>query len=464
MRKNEMTTTENGDLTHLSSANDFVDLFFNMGAARNNDSMLNAPFTRALETDIGLTGRMLLWARDARTGAGERKIFRKYGQTFVLKLKNDQAKRFIHKIPEVGRWDDVWKMFYGTPHQNLAFSIYAEALRNGDGLAAKWAPREKSANRKVAQALANYMNVSRRHYRKMLVDLTNVVETQMCNREFKSIEFGKVPSQAINIYRKSFARQAPVQWENYIGRVESGTEKINAGAIFPYQLIKMKSGGYYTIERSQEQQWKALPDFTNGKEGSIIPVVDVSGSMGCSAGGSKTTCMDVAVSLGLYLSERLKGPFQDSFITFSSSPKVQVLKGSLNERLKQLSKANWSMSTNLDAVFGSILNAAVKGNVSQDDMPRTVLILSDMQFNQAIRSGTAQDRIEEMYHKHGYNVPNVVYWNIRATGTSPVTFDKSNTALVSGFSPSIVKSILGSESMTPTAIMMKTLMDPLYTW
>lgn len=467
MQKTEMTFTDNGALTHSTTANTFVDLFFAIGSCRNNIGPVQTMFSKAVAIDMGLSIRMLLWARDVRGGAGERAIVHDLVPRHVInRLTDAQADRFIRKLPEVGRWDDVWKIFYGTKFQTIAFDVIAEALNKKEGLCAKWMPREKSSNKRVAMSLRKHMKISNTEYRKMLSALTTVVETDMCAQKWDDIELGHVPSQAMNIYSKAFARQSPDRWETYMDDVESGKAKINAGAIYPYQLIDRNGQSYhYQMSPQQEAQWKALPNYAGEREGSIIPVVDVSASMGRMAGkDTSVTCMQVALSLGLYLSERLQGPFQDSFITFSDRPTVQTLKGSLNDKLKQLSSAEWAMTTNLDAVFETILNSAVKAKLPESDMPGTVLILSDMQFNSCVRGGTQMDGIEKMYADAGYKVPQVVFWNLNYCGNVPVTYDKTNTALVSGFSPSIIKSVIGADDLTPVSVMMKTLLDIRYNW
>ena len=215
-----------------------------------------------------------------------------------------------------------------------------------------------------------------------------------------------------------------------------------------------------------EKQWESLPNWMEGSVKRILPVVDVSGSMGVEVGGNPNlSCMDVAVSLGMYISERNEGSFKDAFITFSNNPQLQYLTGTLSERLHQLRRADWGMSTDLEAVFNLILHQAKMNNVPEGNMPTKILILSDMQFNQATRRDSfgAQSMIEAMYEEAGYTKPDIIYWNLNAKGGNfPVEFDKNGTALVSGFSPSILKSLLGGKNMTPESIMMDTVNDDRY--
>jgi hypothetical protein len=175
--------------------------------------------------------------------------------------------------------------------------------------------------------------------------------------------------------------------------------------------------------------------------------------------------MDVAVSLGLYLADKNKGAFKDTFLTFSSKSDLVTLKGDIVQKVNQMVKSNWDMSTNLHSAFNKILDVAVKGAVPQSDMPSMVLILSDMQFDQCVKhDNSAMEMIERKFEAAGYTVPKVVFWNLNASDNVPVKSDKSGAALVSGFSPAIMASLLGAdvEQFTPEGIMMKTIMVDRY--
>ena len=192
-------------------------------------------------------------------------------------------------------------------------------------------------------------------------------------------------------------------------------------------------------------------------------MVDVSGSMGSIVSGS-ISCLDVAVSLGLYISERNEGEFKDSFITFSEKPQLEKVSGTLKERYDQMIAADWGMSTNLESVFELILNQAIKHSVSPEDMPSKILIMSDMEFNQASNhSESAIQMIRRIYEESGYSLPQVIFWNIQSRNKNfPVRHDESGTALISGLSPSIVKSVLGGKEMTPVSIMNETINSERY--
>ena len=465
--RQEDILTENGMATNSTSLNTCVDLFFNIGAMRGQDKQrLIATFSKAFNEDPKRAMKLLFWARDVRGGAGERQVFKDIlvylAETHDLALKPN-----LGLIAEYGRFDDLLTLV-GTYLENDALIIIENAIKAENGLCAKWMPR-KGQN---AEKLRKFMDLSPKQYRKTLVNLTNVVETKMCAKDWNSIEFGKLPSVASARYQKAFGKNAYESYSAYIASLVKGEAKINAGAVYPYDVTKSLNHGNSTVAN---EQWKALPNYMEGANDMILPVVDVSGSMSCSAGGSKSvTCMDVAVSLGLYISERNEGPFKDAFITFSNNPQLQVLSGSLKDRYAQMSSSEWGMSTNLEATFKLILNQATNHKLSQDAMPNKILILSDMEFNQATSAAgwrneggtwnpTAQRMIEKMYADAGYKVPQIVYWNIQSrNGGVPVAFDKAGTALVSGFSPAIMTSLLGGDIESPQQIMDKTILSERY--
>jgi hypothetical protein len=468
LRQKDMVT-ENGMATNSTSLNACVDLFFNIGAMRGQDKQrLIATFSKAFNEDPKRAMKLLFWARDVRGGAGERQVFKDI--LVYLAENHDLVLRpNLHLIPEYGRWDDLL-VLVGTFLEKEAMTLISDALINENGLCAKWMPRKGA----VAEKLRKFTGMSPKQYRKSLVGLTNVVETKMCAGDWNSIDFGKLPSVASARYQKAFGRNAYESYSAYIASLVKGEAKINAGAVYPYDVTKSLNYGNSSVAN---EQWKALQNYMEGANDMILPVVDVSGSMSCPAGGSNSvTCMDVAISLGLYISERNEGPFKDAFITFSSKPQLQVLSGSLKDRYTQMSNSDWGMSTDLEATFKLILDQATKHKLSQDKMPNKILILSDMEFNAAVSSGgystrfkatswnpTAQQMIEQMYADAGYKVPQIVYWNIQSrNGGVPVAFDTQGTALVSGFSPAIMTSLLGGDIESPQQIMDKTILSERY--
>jgi hypothetical protein len=453
-----VTLTENGMVTNPTTLNKCVDLFFSIGAMRgkSKDTVVSL-FNEAYKENPLIASKLLFWSRDVRSGAGERQIFRDI-VTHLTTTSPQTVRKNIGLIPEFGRWDDVL-VLVGTELEDDMFILIKDSLTNGDALCAKWMPRKGD----VANRLRKLFRFTPKEYRKMLVNLTNVVESKMCAKDWESIDYSKLPSLASSRYQKSFVKNDNKRYDEYKKALIDGTAKVNAGAVYPYDIIKSINQGGDTIV--SEKQWESLPNWMEDSNERILPVVDVSGSMCCPAGGNDNlSCMDVAISLGMYISERNEGNFKDAFVTFSNNPQLQYLTGGLKERLNKLRRSDWGMSTDLEAVFNLILNQAKTYNIPQDKMPTKIMILSDMQFNQATRSDLgSQSMIESMYEVAGYKKPDIIYWNLNTSGGNfPVEFNKDGTALVSGFSPSILKPLLSGKNMTPESIMMDTVNDERY--
>lgn len=472
--RTEDTVTENGMTTNSTTLNSCVDLFFQIGALRGQDKQRKInTFSKAFAEDALTAMKILFWARDVRGGAGERGTFRDI-LTYLANTKTAVLKKNIGLIAEYGRYDD-YLVLVGTKLEKDALDVIAEGLKNGEvsSLVAKWMPRGNTKNREKkrwAGALRKHLGLSPKAYRKMLAELSNTVEQLMCAREFGAITYEHVPSKAMSDYMKAFSKNDGIRFQAYLDSLSKGETKINAGAVYPYDITKNLQ---YGNSDGAVEQWKALPNYMEGNKERVLPVVDVSGSMGCSAGGNpNVTCMDVAISLGLYISERNEGPFKDAFFTFSSNPKLQYLKGDLRDRHKQLFRAEWGGSTDLEKTFKVLLEKAKASNVSENEMPTMILILSDMEFNYATGDGwggnsewnpTAQKMIEKMYADAGYTMPKIVYWNIHSRNdNNPVQFDKQGTALVSGFNPALLTSLLAGNDITPYGMMMNIISSERY--
>jgi hypothetical protein len=462
--KNQEARTTNGMKARKSTANAVVDLFYNAGASRGKD--IKPAFASALAENRELALRVAAWLRDARGGAGERQLFR---DILVYLEKNDAeaAKALLAKAPELGRWDDLF-VFKTKALKEAAYTMLGDALREKNGLAAKWTPRQGP----IAAEIRAFFGMSPKFYRKSLVEMTKVVETDMCAKQWDSINFSHVPSVAASRYKKAFNRNTQT-YAAYVASLVKGDNpevKVNASVVYPYDVLKGRINGYgLSFDKTEldliQKQWEALPNYVG--DANILPLVDVSGSMTCPAGkNTKLTCMEVAVSLGLYLADKNKGKFKDTFLTFSAKPELMHLKGNINQKIDQMVRSNWDMNTNLNKAFAKILDVAIKGNVSQEDMPSMVLILSDMQFDQCVKhDDSAIQMIARKYEAAGYILPKVVFWNLNASyGNAPVKFDKSGTALVSGFSPAVVKPLLAGDldTFTPESVMLKTIMDDRY--
>lgn len=459
---NTTAETDNGCKAHHSSLSANLDLFYLAGASRGKD--IKQEFKTALIEDSELALRTLQWLRDVRGGAGERQLFRELLVEAINYLgeTNDKIIAVVGKIPEIGRFDDlIWINENSPLLKDFACHILIESLRSNNGLAFKWTPIKGV----TAKKLRNTMGFkNEKDWRKYVVAGRKTVEQQMCAKDWDNIEFGKLPSVASARYQKAFGRNATEKYGEYINALVKGEAKINASAVYPYDIYKSCFSGNAEVAN---EQWKALPNYLEGNTERLLPVIDVSGSMTCPAGGSSLSCMDVAISLGWYIANRNECLFKNIFVTFHTTPQMLKVNDqfTLKETFELIKKAPWGGSTDIQKTFQVLLQAATEHNVPEDQMPTQIVIFSDMQFNTCDRNGsnaTMFKAVEALYEQAGYKMPKLVYWNLNAQNkTIPVTKDTNGTALVSGFSPSLMKGILKG-GMTPEQVMLDTIMIDRY--
>lgn len=459
-----LSKTTNGMDAYSATGSALVDMLFKAGAMRQASSEQVKKLVGDAIKEDGTKGlRMTFWARDVREGAGERRFFREALQ-YLAENYPATVEKNMHLIPEYGRWDDVTSLI-GTKVEKRALEVIADGLNNKDGLLAKWLPRPngKSAHKTVANKIRKHMGLTPKQYRKMLVEGSNTVEQLMTQGRWTEIRYDKLPSLASARYQKAFSRHDPKGYADYINRLQKGQTTINAGAIMPYDILK---SAYTGSDEVATEQWKALPNFLEGTNARPLVVADVSGSMGMLNYSAATSPIVIAVSLAIYMGQKAKGIFNNTFVTFSDSPSIIKMSNSnsLKAIANKVARAPWGMSTNLQAVFDMMLTAAKKAKVPADEMPNMIVIVSDMQFNSCTNGkGTAFTMLRDQYEAAGYEFPTVVFWNANAAyaNQAPVQYDQSGVILVSGASAAVAKSVF-SGNLDPTSAMESIVNSPRY--
>lgn len=438
--------TNNWAITNLSSLNSNLDLFFLAGASRQiNKNKIEWLFEKAFYENKITALKILFWARNIRWWAWERKFFRVILELLINKINIEELFPYVVKY---WRWDDL---FFSEKITRASINfLKSEIEKKENWLLFKWLPREKSSNWKIAQIIRKELWLSHKEYRKLLVENSSTVENEISLNKWEEIDFSKVPSKAFLKLKKAFEKHTPQKFKDFIEKALKWETKIHAWAIFPSDIYAdyEKNPNWYEAINAQ---WKNLPDYMEWNERELIlPVCDVSWSMYWQP-------MQVSISLGVYLSERNNGPFKDAFITFSENPKIQILKWTTTERFKQLEKAEWGWSTNILWVFKLILWVALRDWLSQSEMPKKIIIISDMEFDSCAR-WTNYESIRDEYNKSWYELPSIIFWNVNwRPWNIPVSIKDKNVALVSWFSPSIMTSLLWWEDVSPLWIMNKTL-------
>lgn len=483
-RKMNTTYTENGAATSRTSYSDCLDLFARAGAMRNaGDQEVIECFKRAYIENPDLAMKILFYIRDIRGGIGERRVFRTI-LSWLSDYRPDSIRRNISVIAEYGRFDDLLELL-GTECQEDAVRTIARqlksdmnALEKGDGvsLLAKWMPSVNASNAETirkAKILCRELKMSEAIYRKTLSRLRvqiKIIENNLRERDY-SFDYSKQPSKAMFKYRKAFIRNDMDRYREYLDNVECGKTKLNTGTLMPYDIVAPLLHWDYDTDcmcrkvtkeerRAMNASWNALEDYRS--EENAIAVIDGSGSM---YGPGTPMPASVALSLGIYFAEKNTGAFRNHFITFSENPQLVEIKGTdIVDKIIYCESFNEVANTNIQKTFELILNAALKNKVPQSEMPSTIYVISDMEFD-CCSDGADKTNfgyVKELFEQNGYKLPKLVFWNVQSRSRNiPATMNDKGVVLVSGCTPRIFEMTLSGE-YDPYEFMMKVICSGRY--
>jgi hypothetical protein len=483
-----MAQTHNGDFAYEHTGDNLVEffskagsLFKNRGCHYGNPVDIMSLFIPAWKTNKYKSMQLAMWLRDCRNtngrcGSGNRSGGREVFQ-FIATVDPSWIIANICLIPEVGRWDDLTVLF-GTHCEEWAVRYWASAIKEGNGLAAKWAPREKS-NKLVYHKLRKALKLSPGEFRKLLAKNTEVVEKHMCSNRWGDIDYNHVPSVAMARSVNAFTKHDTdrfSQWKQSLSDPKSGNA-IHAGVLFPHDCIRTLKAelssefkdGFFSWSRAKRvgdtevyqeseianAQFAALPNYMEGTNAKIMTICDFSGSMNVPVSGN-IHANDIAMGLGLYCSDRLgkDNPFYRMFIPFSDDARFVNWKDESFSVAVQKHNDGFGVNTNVVAALDLILGSAQMFKASNEQMPTCLLIVSDMEFDfSGGHEATAIESCMKKWEQLGYNRPNIVYWQLGDYGTSPAIADHKNVALVSGFSSSILTAILSGDDFSPRGVM-----------
>jgi len=481
--------TENMAVGYSTSGKALGDMNFRVSSYRNmSENDILRDFMKAYAEDRIMAMRWLFYARDIRGGLGERRLFRVIVEG-LAKYESATVAKVMNLIAMFGRWDDLF-VLAGTSLEKEMFKVVAKQLmgdlenyRNGNSISllAKWMPSINCSD-KTRIALANKFvaefKITQKEYRKTLSTLRaylNVVECKMSANDWGSIDYSAIPSRANLIYNPTFLKHDSDRRREFLAKVEKGEEKINAATLFPHDIVA-KYAGNRGNDPAIEALWKALPNY--GALESTLVVADGSGSMTATIMNTKVRSLDVANALAIYFAERCEGEFKNKYITFSETPQlVNLGVGTLASKVRIAETHCEVANTNIEAVFNLVLKTAITNGMAQNQLPGTILIISDMEFDSCTTSGgwygtrsssfrspsaTLFGEIAKRFASEGYKMPKLAFWNVMSRSlTIPVAQNDMGVALVSGFSPAAIKMVL-SGKVDPYDALIEVLMSPRY--
>jgi len=457
LENENLSINTKGGLYYPTTYNSNLDLFV-LGTRFKFENELIALFDKAYLEDKILATAILLYNLDIRDGKGERRVF-KILFHHLCKLDIEFARKVLYLIPELGRydyiletkntnlWNDTIKLIRDTLDEDLKV--------NNPSLLAKWLPsiRTHNKNNPLAKDIAHSLNMSEKEYRKMLSTLRDkikVVEKYITNKDYSSIEYESIPSIAMSKYHSLFKRSDSERFNSYLDSLKNGERKVNASVLEPYQILKQALGN--TKDNSLlDELWRAQKDVLANNNKNALVIADTSGSM--FSYDRLPIC--TVLSLAIYIAERNKGIFHNTFINFSTNPSFQELKGdTLSEKIKSINFNNWDGTTNIDKALEMILNATIKSN--KDECPSHLIIISDMEFDKSISKKTNYNHWKELYQMNNITMPTIVFWCVSPNQLGiPINKNDNNVCVISGFSKELFKGILDLENYSPVNVMLE---------
>lgn len=429
--------------------------------------------------------------------------------------------------------------------------IYVEAFEcsSHETLAGKWAPRQgKSVDRitnlsvKIAEKLfppgilegdnnkarSQKKNISLKLYRQKLTILnSDSTEAKLCAKEYEYLaeNLQKMPAKALSQYRYALLdvwkygqksgnrrKKGGHQEEKEMLRksllkmtadaiAEPKKEFIKAKTLQPYELIRdIYKNQYidsYEVNPVHEAQWEVLKAKVKeaGRLQNTIVMADVSGSM-------QGIPMEVSISLGILISEIQTGCWANRLLTFAESPcwfKIPTTTD-LKAKVKAIGGMDWGGSADLEKALEMILNLAVTNKVPKKDMPQNFIILTDMDYDEALNQpvydfnsntysdppALKMDQFRLKFREKGYEMPVIILWNLKSKeirkeeyqgppqkgfgledSSQATPSGEGGVITMGGFSSSLFKSILqGTDldltKMTQTDMILENLSKPRY--
>lgn len=468
--ESKFTRTENGAVA-LNTTNDArLDLFGTIGALRDADeNRITTLFSEAYAQDKLFATKIAFYARDIRCGLGERKTFRTIIR-YMAEHHPEALRPNLDLVGVFGRYDDLYELI-GTPLEDDMWKTmknqFEEDLKNlNEGkaisLLAKWiktADASSTKTRKLGILTAQKLGYPVYNFKRIVRSMRKqigVVESLMSAGKWNEIKYPEVPSRAMMIYRRAFAKHDPDGFSEFINKADTGEVKINASTLYPYDIVEKI---LYEKENNKvlEAQWKALPDYVEQGTNALI-MADVSGSM-------YGRPMATSIGLAIYFAERNTGAYHNLFMTFSGDPETVILKGkTLEQKIRNVGKASWGMITDLKTAFEKVLDIAEKNNVSQEEMPKAIVVISDMEIDYCgNKKWTFYDKMEKKFRKAGYIIPNIILWNVDSRhDVFHADATRKGVQLASGQSVTVFKQVLQNLGYNPIEAMENTINSERY--
>lgn len=509
--KTAFTLTENGAKTLISTGSKLVDQFGKAGNYRGRSlSDVFADQAAIWNEDAELALRFPYYLRmitrkvkvnktnetdKVQNGQGARdESFKRL--LWVAVNQKDVFNKNIWALPLVGSWKDVWTMMYydiientKAIDHNVMFSLIAEGLASEThiDLVKKFMPRIKSQKKcttdwtktmnKLAKEFASFVGISVSEYNKLKASgKAHEFQKIICSRNYDKINWNKIPGRALNLLATSKFLSNHNLTDSYNDWIMKQPVANFTGYVFELgKKYREACGGYrwsqkqlpITVKHTLDAQFMGLVE-TARKNGKITENVwcalDTSGSMGCSVDGlNGVTCSDIANSLALFFAELNTGDFHRKIIMFdNTSYPYTIGTDSFCDNLRNLPSVPCG-GTNFQSVVEEICKIrAEHPEIPLEDYPKTILVVSDMEFNATNywnRGGItnfeySKDTLKRYFPEEFVDNMKFIWWDVASRyGNNHYegTANDNGAYFFSGFDGSIISMLLNEDAVKDEA-------------
>lgn len=418
--------------------------------------------------------KYLFYIRDKEEGLGKRNFF-KIICKYLGENNNKILRNNINNIPVYGRWDDLYSLF-NTPLEEDVIVLIREQLKEDKktdypSTLGKWLKSENTSSKEskaLAKRTRELLNMSPREYRLMLSSLReklNIVERQMSNRDWQNIKYGNIPSAAMKKYSKAFYNRDRERFNEYL-KISSINKKAlkdkeeRERELHPNDIVKdiLKDSKENSTE-NLIKAWNNLEDYLE-EGGDILPLIALKYNNINEIKVEDPYYIN-ALSSCSYIIKNNKGAFKDYIITTTAPLNLKHIKTTdLKERLLEISKLSLCNTINVENILDVVLFAAIKHNLSKEDMPKRILCIvnkktsisivnsEELRTKSLLINDIEYESIKRKWSSSNYQVPEIIIWYLDEEKQLNSLINSGETIkFVFGYSPNIFKDILKNQEI-----------------
>lgn len=496
--------TENGAISYATIGSALLDQFGKAGSFRGRDIMdvwadqaklWSEDPENALKFPFYL--RMITRQSNILNGGKTEKVQKGQGNRdeafkrllWIAKYHPDEFYLNLWLLPIVGSWKDLWALLsFDGADEYLKVEKFFEVMAEGIGdpnhkdLVKKYMPRIRSdkkcttpwakSTNLMAKMFAKTAGWSYKEYREFkATGVAHKFQTYICKGLYSNIDWKTIPGKALlNLVSGKFLKAHNLE-NNYIEWLK--TQPVAKFNGYAYELgRKLKECNFnpalatkITIDKQFDGLIQTASKNDGAIKGNVLCALDTSGSMTSLIDvKNNISAYDVCVSLGVYFSELNQGAFHNVVAMFDDTSRLKTLSGTFTDKYTQIARGTtaWG-STNFQSLIDLIVDTRRKSpNIPLEDFPKTLLVVSDMQFNPSnswsYRGGydssaertnyeAAMKKLRTVFPEEFVKDFKIIWWycsNARTTDF-PSTMEDGGTYMLSGFDGAVVSFILGGD-------------------